>query len=593
MRNYFKIITTAVLLMAALTGSRAEEMRLGYCDGLIATADQGYVTSKTGSGIVQMAIRLSADMLQTYAGNSITAVRVGLPAASAYPTELTGWVRSEKDAPTNLAEGSTYTFQEGWNVIELAQPVDVPSQPTDLWVGVQFKQSKRLQIISFAGNSHPDACWIAKGNVWQDLYDAANDFGSLSVEAVVSGSNLPQHDLCLRDCRLVLTQVKQGADLHLRGTVKNCALTTAAGYRIVCSINGRPAVSRDFDAVLPYDTSDSFAMDVPTGDCPAGDAELSVCVEWADNSTDETPADNTVRLQAHVYDNAFPQRLVIEQFTGEGCGYCPHGAHNIRQTIEDLELTERTIWVAYHSFGQDLLWSDDCNQVASFFGVSGAPYMMVNRSTRGSNVVSAPVPEADQVSYWLRAWTDQVSYADVKITETSVADGMLTAKVSIEKTPDFDAVCPQPRLFVYVKENNVEAQNQSDYYNRYDTRFHQNAYRTSMTSLWGEPFEWDGNKAERTFQTTLGEAWNVDNLEVVAFVAAYDAANNRHCEIFNADSAKPQSTNAVSAQLMAPAQATYYSLSGQRLAQPVRGIVIERSSRVSESPAGGMRKVLR
>ena len=76
----------------------------------------------------------------------------------------------------------------------------------------------------------------------------------------------------------------------------------------------------------------------------------------------------------------YERTLMLEQFTGQGCGYCPTGASIIKEGLAGIE--DRVIWTAHHAgYKPDDFTISNSENLLTTFGVNGAPAMMLNRET--------------------------------------------------------------------------------------------------------------------------------------------------------------------------------------------------------------------
>ena len=71
-------------------------------------------------------------------------------------------------------------------------------------------------------------------------------------------------------------------------------------------------------------------------------------------------------------------------------------------------------------------------------------------------------------------------------------------------------------------------------YNDYQ---HDEVCRLFVTDALGDPVRLSvTDSVYATYEVTVNDSWNVDNMEIVAFVCNYDSANCNNCTVYNAES---------------------------------------------------------
>lgn len=96
-----------------------------------------------------------------------------------------------------------------------------------------------------------------------------------------------------------------------------------------------------------------------------------------DNSTSVvTPAPTITAVPA-----TFTQKVMIEENTGNWCGWCVLGAEGIKKADETFP--GRVNAVALHGGGQDAMTVPEYNTMLTFANVSGVPHYQLNRGSGG------------------------------------------------------------------------------------------------------------------------------------------------------------------------------------------------------------------
>jgi hypothetical protein len=121
------------LLCAWIPGTlRAEQITWSYCEGAIAAGTSGVAYGLSGV-TVECAIRIPANELLPFAGNRLTAIRVGMMDNASDVDSLTVWVRTNRDS-ANVAEQRYYGLAEGWNEVALPEGYALTGE-SELYVG--------------------------------------------------------------------------------------------------------------------------------------------------------------------------------------------------------------------------------------------------------------------------------------------------------------------------------------------------------------------------------------------------------------------------------------------------------------------------
>lgn len=169
---------------------------------------------------------------------------------------------------------------------------------------------------------------------------------------------------------------------------------------------------------------------------------------------------------------AFTGRVLVEDYTGTWCGYCPRVAYK----IDDAKAKNKNV-LAMAIHNGDAMATSYEPILRSRYGVDGFPTAVLNRSTKWDENYSSLLPFIKM---------------DVPVgiaIESSVSAGNATAKVMVKFK---DATLGNLKIAAYITEDNVVA-SQANYYN--DGRGnpivgfrHMNVLREKMTKeLLGDP----------------------------------------------------------------------------------------------------------
>ena len=229
----------------------------------------------------------------------------------------------------------------------------------------------------------------------------------------------------------------------------------------------------------------------------------------------ETPQEETIPT-------SFPKKHLIEEFTGQGCGYCPYGMDCIHEFVGND--TNYVLVLHHYGYSPDHFSVKGSNTITSALKVSGAPNVTVNRAATQykdengrsqSAVVFHP-------AYFLTTQASQFekeTYASILINnEYDPATRELTVRLSGRILKEDH---PELKLTVLVKESGM-IDTQADYYKTFEgwKEFrHTNAVRAFLSAAKGDDMLIIDGKYSDIFTLTLDEKWVPENCMVVAFIS--------------------------------------------------------------------------
>jgi len=370
------LMACAVTLFSFNTSKAEGQLFLGYCDGQIATKTSGTITGQSGTNAtIGEVIRIPASILAAYQGLQITAVRAGLPEASAYPENLTGWIAASQTGE-RIATGTLSAPAAGWNEIKLDNAYTITGNEAELWIGFEFVQSKKLSIISFAGETSVDGCWVGKNGDYKDF--SSRGFGSLSVEGTVEGDNIPQHNLSIVSASTNYTMTQLGEPIKTTVRIANSATVAAEKPVVECSLNGNLVYTYEYPGTLNYRDKADLHLDIPSESITEeGEVKIDLNLKWADGSADEFEADNEYSLVTTLSKDVYYRVMVVEEATGAWCGYCVRGLVGMAYMRENYP--DSFLGIGVHN-GDEYVVSAYDNWMGHDTGISGYPSAVVNRT---------------------------------------------------------------------------------------------------------------------------------------------------------------------------------------------------------------------
>lgn len=252
---------------------------------------------------------------------------------------------------------------------------------------------------------------------------------------------------------------------------------------------------------------------------------------------------NTVQITVAEVPVRFARNVLIEDYTGTWCGYCPRVSYGIEQVEAQ---TDQAVVVAIHrpSSNASSGYYDPYNYAAAsaledMINLGGYPTAMLNRTTEWT------YPEPSNVSQVIDLSMD---YGNVGLSLAPTVNG---GDISIDVNVEFGDLYSSnnAKLVVYVLEDGLiyDQTNYTSYYGGTSTisNFeHNHVLRAALTNLTGDQIPSNEAVVGNVYSTTISAALpssisNTANINVVAFVV--DGVTNRVLNARAADIGDTQS----------------------------------------------------
>ena len=360
-----KHFTLFLLFLLCFTGVSKAQVELSYCEGI----DNGFGDAGT---IYTPYVQFEASVVKPYAGNRITQVLIGMKSSA---TNVTIYIKnSPRDANALYRQTVAEGLSEGWNVITLDTPFDIP-QGEDIAIGCRFRsQEKNAFGYSAEKNSLADQILINQSSKWTTCG------GSLCIKALVEGDRMPQHQLAIGS--LANQRVDPMAEsINFSTTVSNRGIREVENYTLQWSVDGSEPQNVTFERPIPVNGRDTFELSI-FAEYAFGPHTLTISVASVNGVDDEYASDNTTSCTFIVPDERFARRVVCEEYSGFWCGFCPRGMVGMELMKEAHP--DRFIAVAVHGGDALEVPSDSAYTYAPLISrFSGAPSCAVGRRLQG------------------------------------------------------------------------------------------------------------------------------------------------------------------------------------------------------------------
>lgn len=357
-----------------------------------------------------------------------------------------------------------------------------------------------------------------------------------AIQAIVAGGDYSaevQKDVVLERAT-VSKNPKAGESIVLACELRNAGILPAENVVVKCTL-GEEIKTINISEKLMNGQS-AF---VEFADFVAPEIEgviENVSIEFVAEYTDDSIAtNNATKATLSVYSSKTVDRnaILVEQFTGQDCGYCPGGAEVLKGAIAGMKNPEKVIWVAHHfGYREDSFTLDESVIIGTNLGVEGAPSCAVDRM-----VVDFAPGQSDLCWHPGYATTDLLEelvktpgLATINAVRDYNAD---TRKLSVNVTGT--SLLRDAYITVLVKQSGIVAR-QSNGGSNY---VHNNAPRLFLTGANGDKLNVaeDGSYSA-SFECEIPEYVGVygckGELDVVVFVHG-ELKNRANRMVFNAD----------------------------------------------------------
>ena len=428
-----------------------------------------------------------------------------------------------------------FTYKKGgWQYVLFDEPYYLAEE--SVYIGFEATGKGSFLALENIGKSlDGEMISIDKGE-WGKVKEMVVQQHAWSIQAIMAGGDYSQEtqkDIIVE--RVSATKsVKAGEPISLQFELRNAGIVPMEKAYIKCTmdnvvdtieieeklLNGQSTIIEYNELVAP-EIEDAYA---------GLTIKLSLVL-----SEDDVTNNNEASVDVRVYSSQAVQRnkMLIEQFTGQACGYCPGGAEVLKMSIEGMENPENVIWVAHHAgYAKDDFTLTESSSIATSLRVSGAPNCAVDRMP-----VDYAVGESGMV------WHPAYSTTEL-LEDLAKIPGLATMELNVNYTEETrqlivgvkgKLIVTGANITVLVKQNGIIAR-QANGGNNYE---HNNAPRLFLTAAKGDVLtvDADGNYEISygcEIPASVGKFACEGKMDVVAFVHG-DIARAATSMVYNAD----------------------------------------------------------
>ena len=396
-------------------------------------------------------------------GKTIKAVRFGLTAAGAEDVKV--WLASS--LPSKITAANTLQIVNvtttGETIdVNLTSPYTIPAG--GVYVGYSFTigkvttQDDQYPVLT-TGSDNSNGLYLKTDQAvpqWSNLY--GNGYGSLFLQVLLEGE-FADNTATPADFGPIYTVLGQEGTGQF--AVTNAGSTPLSSIDYTITSDGVTGAEQhiDIDEPIVFNATGMVSITVPA-DLVIGTSTKSLNITKV-NGNVNTKADQSAKFTLYTLPELVDRNVVVEEFTGTGCGWCPRGLvgmEKLRQNYGD-----RFIGIGLHQYNSSDAMYINSNAYAKLsFG--GAPSCRMDRGDEIDPYYGSSYDICND-------FADEMTVpALAKVTVSGVVDTLLTkvqAKAEIKALLDDSKFTLE---FVVVGDSlkgTGSAWNQANYYSQY------------------------------------------------------------------------------------------------------------------------------
>ena len=221
----------------------------------------------------------------------------------------------------------------------------------------------------------------------------------------------------------------------------------------------------------------------------------------------------------------FKRRVLLIQFTGTGCGYCPGMTATLRQVMAEEKYAENVVLVAAHRYNETDPAYLKGAALDQAMGIASYPQVAVDMHTRTTNYYYGPV--ASMIDDAIARVDARAGIAAVSEYDEATRTVSITATVKAAETNQF-------RIGAWLIEDGIYGYQQNYGVAEGDFNTHDHCVRAADSKVSGSDFSGHalgeiaaGATADYSFSIKLDDKWVADNCRLVLFVSSPEARSGR------------------------------------------------------------------
>lgn len=415
---------------------------------------------------------MSADFLKPFVGMKVVGIRYAVLASNLVSKVMLGDCEFTSQGvgfgDDFLLSKDVTSSNVGWNTVMFDAPYTIPAN-TALYAGFQYNQKAVKQ-----GNGFTDECYplslinegvtgnplyiytnvpANKGGNGEGWYNFGSEFGNICIQLIVEGQ--PAGNF-LTPVQLDEFQTVVGQSKNVEVLFQNVCKNALSSYSYTYTQNG--VTSAEYNVDLAANTTETIVklpVQIEAAAAPGKyDITLNITkVNYGENAAAVT----SIKSKNETMAKELKPVVLMEEFTGTGCGWCPRGMQGMKNAAE--KFGDQFVGIAIHQYsGSDPMYT--MNYANLKFG--GAPSCKLNRATGDLDPYMGSGEDiCDDIAEFLK-WIPDAALT-VKAEWGAADDGKLIATATVEAQ-----AAKTYQLAFAVIADNVKGENdnwiQSNYY---------------------------------------------------------------------------------------------------------------------------------
>lgn len=309
---------------------------LSYCNG---SYDEGIGLGNVSKGdSLASAIRFTKEQLAPYKGGRITKLLVPAITKNGL-SKLYGWIGIDGyEAPVAVKQVSS--FAAGYNELTLDEAITIDGN-SDIYIGASYVLKKSASSsqsycipVNTAATEVDGGLIVGYGKktatslTWEDDSNSGG-LGNFAIEAMVEGVETENIEVALTSFSIANTQIRTNGTLNVTVEMENNGANDVTSFDVAFTINGADAGTLNVvpTAAVATDRTYSSTLSLPINLAErAQDAVLKATLTNINGQGDDADTtDNSATGTFSAYEKMYPHKVLVEEGTGEWCGWCTRG----------------------------------------------------------------------------------------------------------------------------------------------------------------------------------------------------------------------------------------------------------------------------
>lgn len=598
-----KLFFSLLVSLAAVAVKAQGTLNVGY----VTDDDLLQVIDAQPQGVCSL---IGQDIITKYAGSAIVGMRISL--GSTAVNSVRAFVSVEPNPSKPAQDLASYTLSgadvvEGWNQVTFATPYVIKGTEEELYMGyyVDYPSTESRPItVNTTERTYGLLAYTTDtyGLGWYD-YSAS---GTLAVQLVLSGGNLPDYDPAVVGFATDARYYKSDAsEMRIRFYIENHGTKALPGVTLDLTVDETPVGQLVIDEEITGSSMVNQALSLQDLGLAAGQHTFTIKILSVKDATitPGTEADDQTTTSFQIYTNSNARAgQLMEVYVSQHDGSLPAVQEAVAALVKSKPAV---IPVFIHtdalSEQSDVLALPQAADLGERFGLFDVPAMTFNRVVISGYANMLLQPDTGESAAanmsglldYIDAGTPSFATVSIKSATYNEATNELVITVTGKRGGDYLNIFGDGAVTLYLTEDQVMAE-QTLANGSVATFAHDYVLRHIATATFGDAVAWNTPMSfTKEYTISVDPSWNLANMHAVAFLGKTitDGTLLDNCDVTNAATfalSTILSDAVTSVAAPAPVATPWYDLSGRRVShqtsafspQLPRGIYIRNGKKV-------------